>query len=250
MPALRELQASFWNALVRPEEAAPPVLDAIAPGGSLPPPERLGIYRHMYEARLVEALAADYPKLAQTLGDAAFGALARAYVRRHPSRHPSLRHLGAALPAFVAAAPPAGPPFLADLARLEWARSTVFDAPDEAIMTLDALRAVKVEDWPALVFTPSAALAVLVCDWPVHRLWDESPAPLVAQRTAVRVWRQDFRVYQTAMAADEEEALARVRRGEPFAAVCEACDGAPTAAALLLRWVEDGLLAGPRAGGA
>jgi len=51
------------------------------------------------------------------------------------------------------------PPWIAELARFEWARLDLFDAPDAAPVALDALRAVAPEDWARLRFTPVPALA-------------------------------------------------------------------------------------------
>ncbi len=84
--------------------------------------------------------------------------------------------------------------------------------------------------------------------WPVHRLWADAAA-LVPARTALRIWREGFFVYQTAMDPAEEAALDRLVAGEPFAAVCEGFDAPAEAAALLLRWIEDGIIAGTWFGG-
>jgi hypothetical protein len=77
----------------------------------------------------------------------------------------------------------------------------------------------------------------------VHRLWSEAPSALAPGRTALRVWREGFLVYQSPMDVAEEAALERLAAGEPFATVCEAVDDPRDAAALLLRWLEDGIVA-------
>src|SRR5439155_929151 len=87
--------------------------------------------------RLVDALREDFPKLATVLGDGGFADLVRGYIRAHPSTAPSIRHLGRALPDFLAGYQPA---YLADLARLEWTRLQVFDAPDATPLTAGDLR--------------------------------------------------------------------------------------------------------------
>src|SRR5207253_769134 len=150
-----------------------------------------------------------------------FADLARGYVAAHPSTEPSIRHLGRALPAFLAGYQPA---YLVDLARLEWTRLEVFDAPDATPLTAADLRRIAPEDWPGLRFTLVPACARLVTRWPVHRLWDDAAAPLAPARTALRVWREGFLVYHTAMDPAEEAALDRLVAGEPFAAVCEGFD--------------------------
>ena len=66
----------------------------------------------------------------------------------------------------------------------------------------------------------------------------------------LRAWRDGFTVYHAAMNAPERLALEAVRAGQPFAAVCEtlaslvsAEEAAATVGSLLLRWIDDGLLA-------
>jgi hypothetical protein len=203
----------------------------------------------MYVGRLHDVLADDFERTAAALGAERFAETVRAYLAAHPSAHPSVRHLGRHFATFLETTPPAGaPPWLADLARLEWARVEAFDAPDATPIALDRLRSLPAADWPGLVLVPIPALAVLESAWPVHLVWrdggDARPAP-----TSVRVWRQDGVVYHAAMDPVERQALVGLRAGAPFGEICEALTDleAETAAAeagsLLVRWVEDGLIA-------
>jgi hypothetical protein len=252
--ALRELQAHFWDALARapgafhPAAVAPELLAAIEPSAKLDPAGRLGVYADAYFWRIHEALREDYPRTAAVLGDAGFDRLVRDYLARHPSTHPSLRYAGAKLADFIArqwTAP--APPSLADLARLEWARVEVFDAPDAEPLLAAALHAVPPDAWPQLRFAPVPACEVVCAAWPVHALWSGAsnvePAP-----TVVRVWRQRWAVYHAPMDATEAAAFARLCAGAPFADVCEVfADLAPQAAAaeagaLLARWIADEML--------
>jgi hypothetical protein len=243
-PALRDLQAAFWRALGHGADASgPELLAAIAARPPLAPADRLDIYAGMYFHRLLEVLREDFPRVAALVGDERFEELTRAYLARHPSVHPSVRHVGGRFAAFLVGE--AVPPWAPDLARLEWARLEVFDAPDAPVLTLDDLRAHAADAWPALRFETVPALVVLETAWPVHRLWpaDADATGVAPARTALRVWRDRFLVYQTAMDTGEERALAAFRAGEPFAAVCEAFDAPAVAGATLLRWIEDGIVA-------
>ncbi len=246
-PGLHELQALFWRALGGSADAT--LAAAVVSTPSLGSAARLAIYAGMYAGRLHDILADDFERTAVALGAEPFAETVRAYLAAHPSEHPSVRHLGRHFATFLGATPPAGaPPWLADLARLEWARVEAFDAPDATPIALDRLRSVPEAEWPGLVLVPIPALAVLESAWPVHLVWrdggDAQPSP-----TSLRIWRQDGVVYHAAMDLLEREALARLRSGDPFAAICEALTHleADTAAAeagsLLARWVEDGLIA-------
>ena len=250
-PSLRELQGAFWRSIAREPGAAPVpdplLLETVPPTPTLAPAERVHVYAGMYLWRLVDALREDFPKLATVLGDDGFADLARGYIRAHPSTEPSIRHLGRALPDFLAGYQPA---YLADLARLEWTRLQVFDAPDATPLTAAELRRVAAAEWPDLRFTLVPACARLVTAWPVHRLWADPTTALAPARSVLRVWREGFIVFHAAMDTVEEQAFDRLVAGEAFAAICEGFDDPAAAAALLLRWVEDGIIAGASCGGA
>ena len=163
------------------------------------------------------------------------------YQPRTDVAHPSLRHLGDALPAFLAHALPALP-HLADLARLERARTDVFDAADDVPLATDELRQVAPDDWPRIRFIPIHALRIVQLDWFVLALWDDDAAvPAGPAPTTVRVWRgTDYRVFHAALDARAARALGAILAGEPFAAICGAFGDLPEIhrAVLLLRELE------------
>ena len=247
-PALRELQQLFFRALRG--ESAPGLRDVVRSTPALDADHRLGIYADMYFWRLRDLLADDFEKTAAALGDEAFTATARAYIAAHPSGHPSVRHVGRRFTAHLHAHLPAGaPPWAADLAALEWARVETFDAPDVVPLRPADLATVAPADWADLRFTTVAALTLVDSAWPVHRAWETPDAELQPEPTAVRVWRQDHVVYHCAVDVPEREALRRLMAGDPFGVICDAFadldgdDAGAAAGALLLRWVEDGLIA-------
>jgi hypothetical protein len=262
-PSLRALQQSLLGAIAGGADPTKNEQDGIDPGllrviGTRAPlgaAARVAIYRRMYWLRVVDVLYGDYPRTAALLGDADFQRLARTYLARTPSRHPSLRHAGRGFAAFVGARPEGVPPFLADLARLEWNRVEVFDAPDATPLGVEELRAIPPAEWPGLAFRLIPAFEIMHAGWPVHAIWaDEGAAGSAggvwqSAATVLRVWRKDFLVYQASMDALERLALERLQAGATFAAICAALathgsaeDAAREAGSLLLRWVEDGIL--------
>jgi hypothetical protein len=255
MLPLRELQARFAAALAPTAAPDPALLALVRADGTLTPADRVEIYADMYRARLVDVLREDFPRTRVLLGDSAFVALAERYLIRYPSTHPSVRYVGARFADFVTGQA-AGPPWLADLARLEWARVEVFDAPDAEPLRLADLQTVAPADWPALRLRLVPACRVVASPWPIHEIWTAGDAdsgqraPEAPRASVVRVWREGFSVSHAAMGDAERRAFASLQRGEPFASLCAALEGdrdaevaAGEAGALLMRWLEDELLA-------
>lgn len=256
MLPLRDLQRHFFAAIARgaPVDAA---LGTVVRGhGRLDAAARIEIYADMYRARLVDVLREDFPRVCAILGDDGFSALVGRYLARHPSTHPSVRHLGHGFAGHLATER-LPYPFLADLARLEWARVEVFDAADPEPLRLADLASLAPAAWPALMLRPIAACRVVAAAWPVHEIWaaaDDGGAGVarLAAPTTIRVWREGWSVSHAAMGPTEVEAFRALQRGAPFAQVCAAVEAGrePDAAArevgaLLMRWLEDGLLARP-----
>jgi len=265
MLPLRELQLRFRGALTAglaaPDAATAPasgdmvLLELVRGDARLGAAQRIQIYRDMYRTRLVDVLREDFPLVAVILGDDEFEALAGRYLARHPSAHPSVRYVGDRFAAFVAAER-AGPPFLGDLARLEWARLDVFDDADAAPLRMADLQGVAPADWPALELRAIPACRLLECAWPVHEIWTatrEAPDALAAPEprpVTIRVWREGSDVSHAAIGAMERRVVPLLARGASFSALCAALedDLEPEGAAreiggLLLRWLEDGVLA-------
>jgi hypothetical protein len=259
---LRELQARFVDAITggvtveRPPMVDSGLLAVVRADERLGATERLAIYADMYASRLVDVLREDYPCVAAVLGEERFTTLARSYLAAHPSTHPSVRHVGQHLARFLDATPAThAPAYLADLARLEWLRGEAFDAPEARPLELERLKAVPADQWPDLRLRLIPAFRTLTSSWPVHEVWaaanaGEPPGPVAATATAIRIWRESFTVYHAVMTAIEARALARLAAGEAFGAACEEIsslmdpDSAPReAGSLLLRWIEDGILA-------
>ena len=277
-PPLRQLQRQLLGLIRAPHGVedelarlglAAPDLECVVAGdprGSAT--DRLGIYADMYFLRLLEVLRGAFPRVREVLGDDDFAALATDYLEAHPSRHPSLRHLGDGLAGFLRdpAAPrphaPELPPFVADLAALEWARYDVFDEADAAPVTLAALQVL-----PAAVFAQVPvrlvpAHRVVPVEHAIETTWralgrrEAWHAPVLEGRRLL-VWRQGTFVYHRPVGPLEGAVLDGARAGTTFGTICEqiaehlaapATDAeAPACAAerafeLLARWVSDELL--------
>ncbi len=262
MLPLRELQRAFLRAVASGDPAATiasaveGVVTEVRDCGPLSARERVQIYARMYGTRLVDALAEDYPRVVAVLGWDRFHEVAHAYVAEHPSRHPSLRWFGERFAGFLATtAASRDPTFVADLARLEWARVMVFDAPDVELLSVESLRQHPPESWAQLRLRAVPALEVMRVGWPVHEIWEAAakgePAAWRPAERWLRVWRQGDRVFQVPMDVPERIALAHVQAGDDFGSLCAGLatvmtgdEAGVVAGALVLRWIEDELLCG------
>jgi hypothetical protein len=212
--------------------------------------ERLDVYANMYFYRILDVLRDDYPKLLGAVGDTGFHNLATDYLLACPPTHPSIAWAGARLPGFLVGREPA---WLADLARLEWARREVFDGPDAAPLSLERLRALSPDAFATLPLRLIPCSRRLSLEFAVDDTWRDGAAPAAGPRALV-VWRREIEVLHRAVEPLEWAALARVADCAPFGAVCDlVCerpapgleDAAQAAFALLGQWVADGLLAAP-----
>jgi hypothetical protein len=248
--SLAELQRRF-HALGT--GAAEPALAAglLAGAPSLDAAAGAAVYAEMYDARLAEALAADFPKLTALLGHARFHALAEAYARAFPSDEPDIGRFGRHLAAFLAEHLAAERADLADLAALEWARSEVLVEADLAPAGREALAAPGPEGFPAarLRLVPALRLLRLAHDpLPPWRALEENapPPPPAPGPAAVAVWRTGFDVVHGALPPAEAGALEAARAGAPLGEVLAHFGGeraAEDGLAALLSWVDEGWVA-------
>lgn len=149
-------------------------------------------------------LLAAYPVIAQLLGTESFNALARDLWHRHPPPFGDLAQWGDALPAFLESSDQLTEvPYLADVARVEWALHRAASAPD-ADTDLHSFARLSTEDPQALTLALAPGTVLITSAWPVASLvtaHTEGQPSLaeVGQRVRDRsdetalVWRQGWR---------------------------------------------------------
>jgi hypothetical protein len=220
------LASSEAASLVPPERLD----DVVLPSATLDPAERVGIYHDMYVLRMEEALESDYPGLSHFLGPKRWRKLVRGYLEAHPSRSYTLNVLGRELPGFVFTAPRishAG--FCRDLARLEWAITEAFDAPETPILGEAALAAVPPDAWEGARLLPTEAFRLLALDYNAGSYLDslrgdEHDHPLPRRRPSwVAVCRRDFAVYRLPLTRPSFRLLSALAEGRPVGEAVEEC---------------------------
>ncbi|MBN2991908.1 putative DNA-binding domain-containing protein [Pseudomonas cedrina subsp. fulgida] len=217
----------------------------------------LAIYHNAYLSRLQDVLRHDFSAMRYWLGDDEFAALTEAYVRRYPSAHYSLRWLGERFPAFILehlVAEQSEP--LAELARLEWAFTLAFDAPQGEPLTLNDMALLPAEAWPGLQVSLAPSVQRVHCFFNSVAIWraskDESAFPgsqaLDPAQTCL-VWRHQRVCHYRSLDSAEAAALAGMATiGWNFAELCAQlavtyAEGAPLQAVTWLKqWIQEGLL--------
>jgi hypothetical protein len=255
MLALRDWQQQLQHAILA-GDPSDRLLRAVRRQGVIAQ-QRIGIYQDAYHLRLAEALASNYPAIAQYLGETEFSALARAFAIAHPSCHASIRWFGGNLAPFLHTQSPwSSNPVLHELARFEWALRHTVDAADTPALEVAALRALPPDSWPQLRLALQPAATLMHLDWNATGFWSalvEGEAP-PARQYCPQHWlvyrRQDFMAMWRSVGEDEARLLRLIGEGISFADLCEAMaehaaqPGAiPAQAALLLhQWVDASLL--------
>ena len=189
---------SFAAALAEP--SAPPPFETRGRRGA-PDTRRFSVYRNNVAVGLIGAIEARFPICRRILGEAAFRALARAFVRAHQPRSPVIIAYGGEFPDFLASQDVARDlPFLADLAQLENAWVEAYHAADAAAATLADLATLAPEKLAKAraVFHPAARLLPFATPaasvWAAHQDGAEPAAPSPTRAEDVLVSRPESEV--------------------------------------------------------
>jgi hypothetical protein len=170
MPALLELQRAFAASILHEEDDA--VCGAVVDDGFVAA-ERLRIYRNTCRSTLIEALRMTYPAVERLVGRDFFDMTAARYAGTHPPQSGYLNEYGGEFPECLAAFGPASQlPYLAGVARFEWALGVAANAADAPILDPLALAAVDPQDHAALRFEPHPSVSLLSLAYPADQIAD------------------------------------------------------------------------------
>jgi hypothetical protein len=211
MASLLELQQSFATAL-RDGAADCPVR----------PAKNLDVYRHNATHQFRNALAISFPVLLRRVGDDYFRQLAFHYRQRFPSRSGDLHWVGGDFAGFLDDHLRGGEyAWLADLARLEWAREQASVRDPLPALGVEVLAGFAPEQLEHLVFGLQPSLSLQQSAFPVFSIWranqQESAPPLEQSNDG-----------EAFMIHSRYEDVEVVRLGPAlFSYLCELARGAP-----------------------
>jgi len=182
MTPLRDLQRDMGAALLGRNDGR--VARASVLDDGVGAEARLRIYRHHVATTLTAALHASFPVVCRLVDERFFAYAADEYIRHEPPAGPCLVEYGETFPAFLERFPAcAALPYLADVARLEWAMNRVMHAPDEVSLPASALRGIGPDAAGDLVFAFAASVSILSSAWPVDAIWRANQPGAPAEAT-------------------------------------------------------------------
>lgn len=164
-----ELQTDFAQALLDPDRPVPAELTSHSVRH---PQKRFAVYRNNVVVSLVNALRAKFPATERIVGDEFFAAMARLFVSAYPPGSKILHTYGDDFGDFIAAFEPAAElPYLADVARLEAARTRAYHAADAEPLTASEFSDLDPQSIGTLRLTLHPSLQVLRSPYPVVTIW-------------------------------------------------------------------------------
>lgn len=164
-----QTQDQFAGALLDSERVVPRTVTSHT---ARTPQKRFAVYRNNVIVGLSEALRTQFPATERIVGTEFFMALARVYVSSEPPRSPVMMNYGERFPAFIERFEPAAEiPYLADVARLEFARTQAYHAADAAPLDAAAWQSADADVLGGLrvVLHPSAR--IVRSAFPVVTIW-------------------------------------------------------------------------------
>ncbi|WCR10559.1 putative DNA-binding domain-containing protein [Paracoccus stylophorae] len=242
MPRPSDSDAEFTRAF-RAALAGGAVPDFVRAPDPAEAASRFAVYRNNVAHSLRTALSRRFPAIRRLVGGTFFDAMAAEFVAAHPPASPVIQEWGDEFPRFLTMFPPVATlPFLADVARIEWARGRAYHAADAVPMPAGNLG----QTGP-LRLHPS--LHLLHLDHPAVSIWQANQPDRDGRTDAVGaqialIWRRpDFSVSVQPLSQMDGGFIAALMQGAPMAAAAVLTDPVPMLT-LLLR---DGLICDPGA---
>jgi len=215
-PTLRELQAVFAAALVGNSRVPNEVQ-----GGTVPAAVRFSVHSNTVRASLRNAIAATFPVTRALAEPRTFDTIAGRFISAHPPDKGWLCAYGAAFPEFVADLPPATvPPYLADVAQLEWLRVAAANAPDTPRLDLSALARLSVDQLSVVRLRLRESAFLLRSNYPLLAIWtagrNEAPGFASADTggSPLLISQADIMVIVTALSVGESAFTAATENGQ------------------------------------
>lgn len=166
---LASFEKSFADALLNPDG---PVPDGLITYDARIPARRFAVYRNNVVVTLSKALKSRFPAVDKIVGEDFFGAMARVFVTERPPRSPLLATYGDEFADFITTFEPAiDLPYLADVARLEAARTRAHHSADAVPIDADRLTALDPSKIADIRIDLHPSVEIVRSQYPVFTIW-------------------------------------------------------------------------------
>lgn len=187
---------------------------------------RFRVHRNTVFAGLTGVLKARFPAVLRLMGEEFFLGAAQLHVQQSPPQGAALHVYGRDFADFLAVLPAVSEfPFLADVARLEWALHDALHAAEVTAIAADELARVAPEHAGDLRLALHPSLRLLSSPFPVFQIWRTNTCdPQVDAAAAsgpgeqVAVWRDGLRAVACPVEAQHYAILLRLAGGQTLAA--------------------------------
>ena len=164
-----EVQTTFATAVRDPALKVP---DSVGKTRGQPSLKRFNVYRNNGVVSLTGVLSATYPVVAELVGEEFFAAMARGFIDHDPPTSPVMLFYGQGFPVYIEAFEPAASlPFLADVARVEWAWGQAYHAADQVPCAIEDLQALAPDKLATVQIELHPSLHLLHSGWSAISIW-------------------------------------------------------------------------------
>jgi hypothetical protein len=169
MSTLCDLQRQFQQAVLGGDSAE--IVAAIR-RDVLDPAARIGIYRNHFLATFGASLQATFPVVCRLVDERFFAYATHEYLRVRPPRSRCLVEYGADFADFLAGFEPCKSlPYLADVARFEWALNIAANVREAAPLPPEALAEVPTNEAAYVALRLQPSLSYVMSPWPIDAIW-------------------------------------------------------------------------------
>lgn len=228
MLALHELQQLFVRGL---QDESDDILSCIKSDAKLSAQNHLEIYRSSIIGAKQKVLTEIFPVCHNLVGKDFFLAMANAYIAEYHSLSPDLGNYGLFFPIFVQHFPPAKKlPYLADVAKLEWAWHKIFSSADNPVLNFQNLAECFSAECGNITFSLPNDSFLIESVYPIQRIWEVNQEDYRGDQTVMLtendkyyflVWRDKLVMRIDELNADEWQVLSWMHTGFTIDTICE-----------------------------
>ena len=181
------------------------------------------VYNQAYYLRIKECLVSVFPCLYEVCEDAGFSVLVANYLEKHKPESINIKDVGKFFSDFIASGQfdfdfGIDVMVLAEIARIEWAESEVFDAPNIEGTKLANLLSLAPDAWDSMTISYLSHMRFLSTSYalePVFESFKKKENPTLPEKVTqfFCIYRKDFRVHRTLISREEFYLVKNLQQG-------------------------------------